>query len=256
MIGRRAAPLLHYRLEGSGRRLLLLHPVGLDLTCFDAMAGELTPQYQVLRVDLRGHGRSPMTGDAVTLESYAEDVHALLRHLDYAPVAVIGFSFGGMIAQLVALDHPSDVDALVVSACPSTLTPGLRAALIERGSLGERAGMAAALDATLARWFTDAFLARGGADQVRRQLASAQVRGWSAAWRAMAALDTAPRLPSIGVPTLCLAAELDRSSPPAVVEAIATAVPGARFEVVAGAPHMLFIEQPHAVAAVIARFLG
>ena len=71
----------------------------------------------------------------------------------------------------------------------------------------------------------------------------------------MAAIDTAPRLASIDVPTLCLAGELDVSSPPPVVEAIAQRYPGARFVVVPGAPHMLFIEQPNAVAAAIADFL-
>ena len=248
--------MVHHQIDGSGRPVLLLHPIGLDLTCFDALARELTPRYQILRVDLRGHGRSPMTGDGVTLADYANDVHGLLMHLGYQPIAVIGFSFGGMIAQTLALDHPSDVDALIASACPGTLGAPLRAAMAERGAVAERGGMAAVVDDTLARWFTPGFVAGGGAEPVRQRLLTDDVRCWSAAWRAIAGLDTLPRLPAIRVPTLGLAADLDRASPPPVVEAIATAIPGARFEVIAGAPHMLFIEQPRAVAAAIQRFLG
>jgi 3-oxoadipate enol-lactonase len=248
--------MLHYRIEGSGRHILLLHPVGLDLTCFDRLVGELRPGYRVLRVDLRGHGSSPPVEHAPSLENYAQDVEALLEHLNYGPAEVIGFSFGGMIAQVLALDHPSCVNSLIVGACPSTFPQELRPTLVERGALAERGGMAAVVDATLARWFSDDFLARGEAETVRRRLLSGDVRGWSAAWRAIAALDTEPRLRSIEVPTLCLAAELDKASPPAGVEAIATAVPGARFELIAAAPHMLFIEQPRAVANAITRFLA
>ena len=58
------------------------------------------------------------------------------------------------------------------------------------------------------------------------------------------------------MPTLCIAGELDKSSPPHIVKKIADAVPGARFKVIPGAPHMLLIEQPEAVAEVIEDFLG
>jgi len=248
--------MLHYRLEGAGRRLLLLHPVGLDLTCFDALTRLLAPRHQVLRVDLRGHGRSPMTGEVVALRDYAADADELMTRLDFAPAAVAGFSFGGMVAQWLALAHPASVSALVLGACPSTLTSDMRAALAERGALAERLGMAAVADATLARWFTDDFRARGEAEAVRQRLLTMNAAAWAAAWRAMAELDTSPRLASIRAPTLCLAAECDRSVAPAALHAMAAAIPGAQYDVVAGAPHMLFLEQPGAVAAAITRFIG
>ena len=62
-------------------------------------------------------------------------------------------------------------------------------------------------------------------------------------------------LPTIRVPTLCIAGELDLSSPPQAVALIANAIPGATLKVIAGAPHMLFIEQPQAVAEAILPFL-
>ena len=60
---------------------------------------------------------------------------------------------------------------------------------------------------------------------------------------------------AIRVPTLCIAGELDVSSTPADLTQIANAIPGATLEVIGGAPHMLFIEQPQAVAQVILGFL-
>ena len=75
-------------------------------------------------------------------------------------------------------------------------------------------------------------------------------------WQAIAAIDTLPLLPTLTMPTLCIAGELDKSSPPATVKMIADAIPGAVFKVIAGAPHMLFIEQPQAVARELFAFLN
>jgi 3-oxoadipate enol-lactonase len=246
---------LHHVIEGVGPRVALLHPVGLDLTFIAPVAALLRGQCTVLRVDARGHGRSPTLPPARGLEDFADDVHALLAHREFAPCAVVGFSFGGMVAQTLALRHPQDVSALVSCACPSTIAEGNRAVYAERAAAAERDGMAAVLDATLARWFTDAFRAGGGAETARQRLLSDDVQGWAQAWRAMAKIDTAPHLHAICVPTLCIAGELDKSSPPEIVAAIARAIPGAQFTAIPGAPHMLFIEQPQAVAREILAFL-
>jgi 3-oxoadipate enol-lactonase len=72
----------------------------------------------------------------------------------------------------------------------------------------------------------------------------------------MAAIDTTARLGAIRVPTICIAGELDKSSPPEIVAAIAERIAGARFAVIPGAPHMLFIEQPGVVARIIGDFLA
>lgn len=116
--------------------------------------------------------------------------------------------------------------------------------------------MGAVLDAAMDRWFTPAFRASGGADAAEKYLRERDPRGWAQGWKAIAAIDTLPDLPRVSVPTLCIAGEVDKSSPPDKVKMIADAVPGAQFRVVAGAPHMLFIEQPEAVAREIISFLG
>jgi 3-oxoadipate enol-lactonase len=115
--------------------------------------------------------------------------------------------------------------------------------------------MGAVLDATLDRWFTPEFRANGGSDAARDRLLSDNVGAWAQAWRAMAAIDTSARLGAIRVPTLCVAGEFDKSSPPEIVAAIAERISGARFALILGAPHMLFIEQPKAVARIIGDFL-
>jgi 3-oxoadipate enol-lactonase len=247
---------LYHQIDGTGPAVVLLHPVGLDMTCFTALTGELSPRFQVVRLDLRGHGRSPAVACDMQLADYAEDVHELLVEFGLAPASIVGFSFGGMIAQTLALSHPTDVRALVIGACPSTLAIDQRAAMLERGTSAVRLGMEAVVEPTLERWFTPGFRTSGDAQRIARQLLADDVRGWAAAWRAISTLETQPRLAAITAPTLCLAGELDASAPPAVVRTIASAITGAQFVVVPGAPHMLFIEQPQAVARIIAGFLA
>jgi 3-oxoadipate enol-lactonase len=248
---------LHYRIDGNGPNLLLLHPIGLDLTFFEPMVEELKPRYRILRIDMRGHGGTPPVHDGTDpwLEDYAADVHLLLQRLNFGPTAVVGFSFGGMIAQELTLNHPEDVNALVISGCPGTFNEDTRKALRERGCVAAREGMQVVIDTTMHRWFSAEFRARGADMPAQRRLLSNDVDSWKQAWRAISGLDTAPRLRSIKTPTLCLAAEGDISAPPPVVETVANAIPGAEFVVVSNTPHMLFIEQPERVSKAIDKFL-
>jgi len=249
-------PRLHYEITGHGPHVVLLHPVGLDLTFLDPLADAMRQKFTILSVDLRGHGRSPLTPPAGSLQDFVEDVHALLVQLAYAPAALVGFSFGGMLAQVLTLSHPGDVSALVVCASRSTLTPEARQISAARGSDAERAGMAAVLEATMDRWFTPQFRASGSADAAAKRLLANDATGWAQAWRAISTIDTAARLDEIRVPTLCVAGELDKSSPPEIVKAIADKIPGARYAVVPGAPHMLFVEQPQEIARLVTGFLS
>jgi 3-oxoadipate enol-lactonase len=248
--------ILNHVIVGTGRCVALLHPVGIDLTFMKPLAALLAARYQVISMDLRGHGASPLTPLADRLEDFADDVHETLAYTGFAPCAVVGFSFGGMVAQTLALRHPADVAALIPCAGPCTQTPQGRITAAARGTDALEGGMAVVLDAAMDRWFTPAFRASGGADAAEAYLRARDPRGWAQGWKAIAAIDTLPSLPTIRVPTLCIAGELDKSSPPQTVKMIADAVPGAQFRVVAGAPHMLFIEQPEAVARELFAFLG
>ena len=251
-----AAPLLHHVIEGNGPNVVLLHPVGLDLTFWDDVAALLRSRCQLLRLDLAGHGRSPPPGPAHALEDYADDVHRVLTATGFAPAAIVGLSFGGMVAQALALRHPADASHLIACGCPGEFPEAARTGIAERGATAEAGGMAAVIDATLQRWFTPEFLGDARVEAVRQRLACDDVGGWAAAWRAISRLATLPLLDRIAVPTLCIAGERDGAVPPAATEAIARRIKGARYVVLQGAPHMMHIEQPQALAAAIADFIS
>ena len=244
---------LNYRIEGNGPRVLLLHAVGMDLTLLEPLAALLAKDFTVLRVDLRGHGESPYA-PATGLTDYAADVHALLAKLDYAPCGVAGFAMGGMVAQALTVNYPQDVRAAVFANINHEQTKESFAALMGRAEDARRNGMASLLDTTMRRWFTAPFIAKGGDAAVRARLASDDVRAWCDAFTAMANIDTAPKLKDIKVPVLCLAGEVDQSTPPPAVKAMANAIPGARYAVLPGAPHMPFVEMPADVARALSGF--
>ena len=244
---------LNYRIDGSGPRVLLLHAVGMDLTLLDPLAAIMAQDFTVLRADLRGHGNSRYV-PATSLEDYADDVHALLMTLNFAPCAVAGFAMGGLVTQALAVKYPQDTRALVIANVNHQQTKESFAALMGRVTDAQRLGMAAIMDVTMQRWFSAPFIAKGGDAAVRTRLLANDIRIWSDAFTAMAHVDTAPKLAGIKVPTLCLAGEVDRSTPPPVVKAMAEAIPRARYAVLPGGPHMMFFEMPDEVAGIIGPF--
>jgi 3-oxoadipate enol-lactonase len=246
---------LNYELGGSGALIVLLHPVGLDLTFLATVADILRNEFTVLTVDQRGHGKSPASAPAHSLIDYADDLHAVLMKLALAPAAVVGFSFGGMVAQEFALKYPQDVSALVICASRASLPAAARDIARARGDDARNRGMNDVLEATLDRWFTPAFRASGKEATTTVRLLSDDVEGWAQAWHAMAAVDTLPRLGSVRASTLCLAGELDKSTPPETVKEMTAAIPAARYAELKGAPHMLFLEQPEATARLVGDFL-
>jgi pimeloyl-ACP methyl ester carboxylesterase len=95
---------LNYKLDGQGPLVLLLHPVGLDLTWWEPQVETLRSEFQVLRMDFRGHGKSGVPPTLYMLADFAADAHALLGVLRIGPAHVIGLSLGGMVAQVLALE--------------------------------------------------------------------------------------------------------------------------------------------------------
>ncbi len=246
---------LYYEMEGEGEPLVLLHPVGLDLTCWDGQVPEFGRRFRVLRVDLRGHGRSDVPPPPYTLQAFAADVAGLLSALQVAPAHVVGLSLGGMVAQILALDHAAAVRSLVLADTNSTLPAEGRPAMVERGEAARRGGMASVLETTITRWFSEGFLESEVVARCRQRLLSDSVTGWAATWRAISELGTEPRLKEITVPTLVLTGEKDVAAPVARARAMAALIPGARLEILSGAPHMAPLEQPAAFNAAVIEFL-
>jgi 3-oxoadipate enol-lactonase len=169
---------------------------------------------------------------------------------------IAGLSFGGMVAQTLAIEHQGMCASLIAAACSSTIPEEARAARAERGRLAIREGMSTVVPSTLERWFTADFIRAGGADPTRHKLLQQNVQGWHAAWEAISRLDTVPGLRDLKIPCLCIAGELDQATAVAAVRLMTQSIDGAKFEMLSGAPHMMQIECPDALAGIVREFLS
>lgn len=246
---------LKYALDGRGPAVLFLHPVGLDLTWWEAQVEALRSEFQVVRLDFRGHGKSAVAPPPYTLADFAADAHALLDSLRIGSAHVIGLSLGGMVAQVLALEYPDDVRSLVLSNTLCTLPPEARQAMRARGETAEQSGMAAVIEPTVERWFTRGFLDSALVARCRRHLLAHDVGAWASTWRAIADLDTMSRLGEIHVPALVTTGDADVSTPVAAAQLLANAIPGAVLKIMSGAPHMAPYERPELFNSLILEFL-
>jgi 3-oxoadipate enol-lactonase len=246
---------LHYQTDGHGPLVLLLHPVGLDLTWWEPQVEALCSEFQVLRMDFRGHGKSAIAPPPYRLADFAADAHALLGAIQIGPAHVIGLSLGGMVAQVLALEYPRDVHSLILSNTLCTLPAEARQAMRGRGEAAEQNGMAVVVQSTIERWFTPGFLDSVLVQRCRRHLLAQDVGVWAATWSAIAELDTLPRLSEIHVPALVTTGDADVSTPVAAAQVIANAIPGAVLKVMAGAPHMAPYERPELFNQLVLEFL-
>src|SRR5512136_1963744 len=89
---------LYYEIHGAGRPLILLHGGVGASEMFESLLPMLDGERQVIAVHLQGHGRTTDSDRPLSFESMAEDVAALLKHLDIVSADILGYSLGGGVA--------------------------------------------------------------------------------------------------------------------------------------------------------------
>jgi len=119
---------LYYAVYGKGPRVLLLHP-GLGHGDYWAnQIGPLSQDYEVMVVDLRGHGRSTRSAKPITYELMADDVTYLIRRLHFGEPAVVGWGDGALVGLEMARRHPKRLSKLIAFGMAhdvSGLQPGV-----------------------------------------------------------------------------------------------------------------------------------
>ncbi len=104
---------LHYREQGQGTPLVILHGLFGTLDNWQTLAKRWAEHHRIIAVDLRNHGRSPHTPEH-TYELMSEDVHELFTQLQLDSTTLLGHSMGGKVAMRFALDHPDMLARLIV----------------------------------------------------------------------------------------------------------------------------------------------
>ena len=105
---------LYYEVSGSGRPLLLLHGNGEDHTIFDKLIPQLAKEYRVYAVDSRCHGQSTQEA-GLSYEAMAADFIGLIKALQLERPILYGFSDGGSVGLLMAMEEPRLLSKLIIS---------------------------------------------------------------------------------------------------------------------------------------------
>jgi proline iminopeptidase len=114
---------VHYERVGSGPPLAVVHGgPGSDHTVFRPWLDQLSSVVELIYIDLLGNGRSdePEGFDTLrTIDPWAEQLYVMREQLGFPRWSVMGFSFGGLVVQRYALDHPDELERLVLCSTTS-----------------------------------------------------------------------------------------------------------------------------------------
>lgn len=245
---------MHVQVDGPAAApvLVLLHSLGTSGHVWDAQARALAGPFRVVRPDLRGHGLTEVTAGPYGIAGLAADVLAVLDVLGIGQAHVGGLSIGGLVAQGVAHRAPGRVASLILCSTALALPPAQgwrdRAALVRAG------GIAAVVDAVMARWVTPGFMGDAAAVGLRQMLLRTAPEGYAGAAEAIAGADLSADTAGLRLPALVLVGDRDEATPPASARALCDAL-GGSLVVLPGAAHIPTVEAADGVTAAIRGFL-
>jgi len=133
---------LYYETHGTGKPLILLHGGLGAIEMFGPNLPTLAKGRQVIAVDLQGHGRTADIDRPLSVALMADDIAALIKHLNLESADVMGYSLGGGVALQTAIRHPEVVRKLVVVSTPFRRDAFYPDILAQQGQVGAAAAEA------------------------------------------------------------------------------------------------------------------
>ena len=252
---------MYYELGDAGTPLVLISPLGADHLNWGLVVPPLTAAgFRCLTFDNRDVGQTGASAGAVTTRDFADDTAALMREAGVSRAHVVGASFGGMIAQELALNHPDQVETLTL-VCTASHQEDQWAALFRSWKTMRASLTPDAFFQAISPWlFSYRFLQEAEPmatilGLVRANPFPQSAAGFARQVDAILSHDTRDRLATIRVPTHVLVGAEDVLTPPRLSRAIAAAIPGATLTEVPAVAHALNSENPQATADAIRGFI-
>jgi 3-oxoadipate enol-lactonase len=263
---------LHVVEAGRGPTIVLLHGVTLSVGVWARQFRDLSGSHRVVALDLRGHGQSIGGSGGYSFERLADDLVTALEQLEVTGAVVVGHSMGGMVLQLAALRrrealhrHVAGLVLLATDAGPAIPGPvgrpmGVATARVawRAARFAERRGKGVSAGSDLATWATRACF---GAHPRATDLELARSISTTVTPRAMAellgpllAFDVRVELAKIDFPTLVVVGTRDVITPSRRSRDVAARIPGGRLEVLAGCGHLVMLERPTVLDALLEGF--
>ena len=249
---------VYYERDGSGPRLLFLNGSGATLASSAPLLTTLRASFDLLAHDQRGLGRTAVPPGPYSMADYAADAAALAEHVGWDTYRVVGVSFGGMVAQELAVTFPERIErlALVVTSPGGAGGSSYPLHTLVDMTPDERLALRLPL---LDTRFDEAWLATHPNDRALVEVMSARgdgdkpadvLRGEALQLEARRHLDVYDRLPAITCPTLVASGRYDGIAPPSNGEAIAAQIPHAELRQYEGG-HVCFYQDRTAFPEII-----
>jgi pimeloyl-ACP methyl ester carboxylesterase len=240
---------MRYLEAGHGRPAILLHSFPLSADQWRPQLGDVPSGWRFIAPDLPGFGPAADSGEeALTIDSHAVHVLALMDQLGIETAAIAGVSMGGYVAfALLRQAAPRVTTLLLADTRASADTDEARAGRDRMMAMIERDGVEA-LSREMLPKLLGATTHRDRPEvvaEVRRLIIANRADGVRAAVQAMRDRpDSTPLLGAVRCPTLILCGEEDTLTPPSASEAMHGAIPGSRLVILPGAGHLSNLEAP------------
>lgn len=253
------ATRVRVRTVGEGPPLLLLMGIGGNLGMWRPLVPHLG-QRKLVMLDFPGAGESSMSFLPPTMGWNALFVRILLCRLGLGPLDVLGYSWGGVLAQQLAIQHPRAVRRLVLAATTAGVAAAPPSVRVARHLLTTRRYYSRSYFEAVAptlyggRYRTDRAMVESQAHERLRRPPSRV--GYLAQVAAFASYCSLPGLPLVAARTLVLAGGDDPMVPLINARLIARFLPNATLEVLPDAGHLLLMDSPEVAGPMIERFLA
>ena len=240
---------MYYEDVGAGEPLVFICGLSADLQVWRFQAPELSKTHRVITFDNRGAGRSDAPDEPYSIGQMADDLVALLDHLDIPSAHLIGWSMGGVIAQTLALSKSNRVRRLVLLGTFTAPDGYLRAAISNWVNMRRSNMPYDHIVRHIARMVYSPALANNpNAYEAFIQVMLANPypqseHGFLRQADALLSYEAPSNIDSLRVPATVLVGENDQLTPPYMAEQLCSTLQGSKLEVLPGA-HSGFAEHP------------
>ncbi len=249
---------MFYDVCGKGRSVLLIHGLGSDHRGWEYQENDLKRHFQLIIPDLRGHGHSRGgISDFVPARRFAEDLDALLSHLQLDKAHVIGESMGGIIALEFVLDFPEHVDRLVLVDTTPRVTEETADVVYSWREAQLAGGNDAFFWASLRSGFSPQWIEKNTetVQHLRQKAQSVNAEGVVAAGLGLATADVTERLSEITAPTLVIHGDSDRIINIEMGRLINKGIGNSRLKVLKGCGHSPTVQKAEELNRLLISFL-
>ncbi len=249
---------VHYRWVNNRKEktFIFINSLGTDFRIWDAVAQALQSIGNVLLYDKRGHGLSETAQTTHGMQSYYEDLVALLDALAIEKCIPIGLSVGGRVAMLLAANHPARVERLVL--CDTAHKIGTAESWNQRIAQVQSVGLTGIADAVMEKWFPTSFRTNQPSALIgyRTMLERCCPKGYIHCCEAIRDADLTELVKQINLPTLCIVGTEDLSTTPSLVQSLVALLPQAEYQEIEGAGHIPCVDNPKKLTALIEAFVS